>query len=153
MALHRRWGVMVGLVLALVLAACAPVSGGMGGTEADLVSTQWALVSYGPAESQIQVLPDTEVTLQFEADGQAGGNSGCNAFSAQYEVSNGNLTFGEIVSTLMACSGEGIMDQEEAYLDALRRAETFEMTADRLTIAYANGTSRLTFERLAADGG
>lgn len=151
---NRSWRYVL-LVVGFValLSACAPQGDTMTDTVADLENTSWRLAYYGTSGDTTDVIEGTEVTLQFEGDGQAGGNGGCNSYGTTYEVSNGALSFGEIVTTLMACSGEGIMEQEDAYLAALRSAEAFEVTADQLEILYDGGDRVLTFERMEADGG
>jgi heat shock protein HslJ len=51
----------------------------------------WVLQSYGAPDSLTAVLTDTEVTAQFNSDGdRISGSSGCNTYSGSYEVSNGN---------------------------------------------------------------
>jgi heat shock protein HslJ len=144
-------------VITLSLAACAPSEVGIPTTgedqtpsaETSLASTRWRLVSYGQPGSETPVMEGTEVNLQFEDDNQSGGFGGCNTFGAQYEVSDGNqLSVTNIVSTLMACNDEGLMDQETRYLDALQSAESFELTGDSLMIRYGGGV--LNFSRVTS---
>lgn len=141
-------------VLTLSLPACATVSEetpmpGGDGAETSLASTRWRLVSYGQPGSETPIMEGTEVNLQFEDDNQSGGFGGCNTFGAQYEVSDGNqLSVTNIVSTLMACNDEGLMDQETRYLDALQSAESFELTGDSLMIRYGGGV--LNFSRVTS---
>ena len=125
----------------LILAACAAQPGGNQTTpEAErLANTNWSLVSYGPPESPIEVLPGTSVTLEFDAEGRAGGSGGCNSYGGDYEVENGSISFGEIVSTLMACTDPGVGEQESQFLGALQTASTYEVSGDQLTITYVDG--------------
>ncbi len=92
-------------------------------------------------------MPDTNVTLTFDHQGQAGGNAGCNTFGGSYEAKQGQLTFGQLVSTLMACTGNAVMQQEQAYLAALGKAASYEISGDQLVITTAGGSARLTFAR------
>ena len=111
----------------------------------NLANTEWTLESFGPMGAETPVLEGTTVTLIFESGGQAGGSDGCNSYGTDYQVQDNSLIFGEIVSTLMACTEEGVTEQEQRYLTALRAAGEFEQTADQLTISYNNGQSVLNF--------
>lgn len=117
------------------------------GDTSELVGGEWLLVSMGPAGAQEPVVAGSEVTLSFDAAGQAGGSGGCNAYGGSYTVDGSSITFGEIVSTLMACADEAVNEQEGRYLAALGGATTFEVSGDRLTIAYDEGQGTLTFVR------
>jgi heat shock protein HslJ len=140
--------------LILPLPACTALNDGIpvpGGDEAgtSLANTRWRLVSYGQPGSETPVMEGTGVTLQFEDDSQAGGSGGCNTFGAQYEVSGDNqLSITDIVSTLMACSDEALMEQETQYLDGLRSAGSFELSDESLTIYYGGGV--LNFSRVTS---
>ena len=112
-----------------------------------LANTEWTLTSFGPVGQETAVLDNTDITLVFAPEGQAGGSSGCNSFSAEYTAEGTSLQMGEIISTLVACTDNGVADQEAAYFDALRAAIGFELTDDQLMIFYDNGQSVLNFTR------
>jgi putative lipoprotein len=147
------------LVLAFTLAACAPITAPptpppLAPTPLpevppapmdDLVGTQWTLVSYGPPGAETPVIEGSEVTLAFQEDGQAGGSGGCNSYGGPYVVEGGVLSFGEVVSTLMACVDEQVMEQEQQYFQALQTAGQYKLVAGGLTIYYDNGQSVLNF--------
>ena len=133
-------------VLILALSACAILDG----DASELEDTRWRLESYGDPGSQTPVMEDTEVTLHFESGEQAGGSGGCNSFGARYQVSDGTISFSEIVSTEIYCTAEGVMEQERAYFEALRTADEFEVTDDQLRIRYGDGQGVLTFVRSEA---
>ncbi len=116
-----------------------------------LVNTSWHLTTLGPAEAETPVVADSPATLTFSADGTAGGNTGCNSYGGDYTVESDTLSFGEMVSTLMACADEAVMAQEQAYLQALQSAARFEVTADHLTIWYDEGNSQLNFAPQTAE--
>lgn len=115
-----------------------------------LANTSWQLTSFGATDAETPVVADSTVTLAFSADGQAGGNAGCNTYGGSYQVQGDSLSFGELTRTLVACADEAIMQQEEQYMQALQSASRFDMTADHLTIWYDEGGSQLNFAPLAA---
>ena len=121
------------------------------GAETSLANTRWRLVSYTGPGSETPVIEGTEVTLQFEDGSQAGGLGGCNTFGAQYEVSDGKmLSITEVVSTLMACSEQALIEQETQYFEALQSADSFELSGDSLTILYGGGQGVLNFSRITS---
>lgn len=131
------------LTLALAMSACAPPAPSSG--DNSLTNTRWLLVSFGAPGAESQVVEGTSVTLEFGADGQAGGSGGCNSYGGAYQVQGNTLTFGELTSTLRACVDERGMQQETDYFEALQSAGTFELTGNQLAIAYDAGRGVLSF--------
>lgn len=113
--------------------------------EIELARTQWRLESFGPVDNPMPVLESSDLTLVFQAVGEAAGSGGCNTFAAGYTVEESVIEFGEIVSTLRACQNPHLTQQEQQYLAALAAAGQFEMTADTLTIHYDEGQGVLIF--------
>ena len=124
---------------------------GPSGAEDSLSGTQWRLASFETAGEETPVAEGTTVTLQFQAGGQAVGSGGCNSYGTEYEVQGSTISFGDVISTMMACEDEAIMVQENRFYTALQSAGEFEMTADGLTIRYDDGQSALNFVPSAAD--
>jgi heat shock protein HslJ len=125
------------VVTLLALAACS----GTGPTVEDpLDGTSWVLVGYGLAAP----LPGTQITANFE-DGQVGGSSGCNSYGGSYEVKGESITVTEIFVTEMACMDpEGVMEQEQTYLQYLSGATTFRVSEGQLQMTRPDGET-LTF--------
>ena len=120
-------------------------------TTVDLDGTEWVLTSLN-GESLIE---DTEITLYFE-EALLGGSMTCNGYgggrdSGKYiATDDGSLTIPMIAVTLQLCSEpEGIMEQEAAYIEALRSAAAYRVVDDRLEIANAAGETTLVFARKA----
>lgn len=119
------------LSVLLLLTACAADKG------ADpLDGTAWELVSMGDQLT----LGGTTLTLSF-AEGQAGGNAGCNSYSGAYRVEGDTFTLDEVVSTLMACVDTAVMDQEQAYLAALHEVSSYSLTDGTLVLYRADGSA------------
>jgi heat shock protein HslJ len=138
--------------MALVLAGCAanplnPAAPTTAGAPVALENTQWRLASFGAVGSEAPVLPGSDVTLQFGADGTVGGNSGCNSFGGKYSLTNDMLVLSELNSTLRACLDENANQQEQRYLEALQTTGKVELAGDQLKIQYDGGNSVLTFNR------
>jgi putative lipoprotein len=120
-----------------MLAACAP-----GG--AALAGTSWKLVSYGPVSGQKTAVAGVETSLVFRTDGKVSGKLGCNSMGGDYSARDAQITFGEIVSTMMACP-DPQMEQEGAAFDVLKNTAGFKLEGGRLTITSTDGKNALVF--------
>jgi heat shock protein HslJ len=148
------------LTIVLMLSACAPAATevttptveptGPSSDENSLANTQWTLVSFGIADAENPIVEGSAITLEFKADGQAGGSGGCNSYGGAYQVQGNTLSFSQINSTLMACADEKMMQQEQQYFQALESAGQFELTDDHLTISYNNGQAVLNFVKASS---
>lgn len=108
-------------ICAIFLTACAPAA-------SELVGSNWSLVSLDGNTQVGEALGGQPVTLGFTSSTEAGGSGGCNSFGAKYQASSsGSIAFSEIVSTLMACTQEGVGDVEAAYFVALSSANHYEI--------------------------
>ena len=114
-----------------------------------LEDTEWLLTSLNGSS----LLEGTNITLNF-TDGFLEGFAGCNAYgggrdSGRYTAADGGiLTIAQIAITLQDChTPEGIMQQEAAYVEALRDAAAYQVTDDRLEIRNAAGETTLVFAR------
>ena len=130
--------------LALITTACSAVN--QGGGELT-VPSEWKLVSFDIAGAETPVVAESTVTLEFAADGQAGGSGGCNSYGATYELQGDTLKITEVISTLMACADEQINQQETQFFNALQGATRLVVSGDSLTIFYEDGQNKLNFAR------
>jgi heat shock protein HslJ len=87
----------------------------------------------------------TTITAELDTRGNLGGTSGCNSYSAQYQVSDSSMTIGPTSGTLMACA-EAVMSQETAFLAALGATTSYAISGDQLTLEDSSGDTRLVFE-------
>ena len=148
----------LGLVLilgALILSGCGSgEEAGQPGAAENLVGTEWMLTSLKD-ESLIE---GTEINLYFE-EAFLGGSMTCNGYgggpdSGKYiATDDGTLTLPQpIAVTVQLCSEpKGIMEQEAAYMEALRSAATYRVVDDRLEIDNAAGETTLVFGRKAEE--
>jgi heat shock protein HslJ len=122
------------VIAALAISACSAESTQESTQEpsASLIGA-WKLTSYGPASSPEPAVEDSEAGLTFNEDGTVAGNSGCNGFGGNYTVEADQVTFSEIVSTLIACE-EPLMSQEEAVLKVMADSATYNIDGNTLTL-------------------
>ncbi|MCS6883463.1 MAG: META domain-containing protein [Oscillochloridaceae bacterium] len=136
----RMVAVILAMATALALTACGVGTMTTTATESPLGGTSWLLESLNGAPP----LPDTQVTLNFEADGFAG-TDGCNQYRGSYQVNGERITIKDsIASTMMACP-EPIMQQATAYYEALKQAASFKVDGQQLTLLSESGEVTATF--------
>ncbi len=118
-----------------------------------LEGTHWILetIVAGPG-AVTSVVAGTEPTLLLDGD-QASGSAGCNRFTGTFELTTGDavmqdvtgdLSFGPLATTRMACPGP-VMEQERTVLTVLGATTTWLVDADRLSLFDAGGSLLLTF--------
>jgi heat shock protein HslJ len=125
-----------------VLARLAPQSQGVAGTS-------WRVTGYNNGKQAVtSVLGGTTLTMEFAADGRAGGSAGCNSYSAAYTSSGAAMSFGPAAATRMMCeSPPGIMEQEYQFLKALATVATARQEGDRLELRTAAGALAVSLTR------
>jgi heat shock protein HslJ len=133
------------LLLSLAVAACSAENGAQ--SSPSLIGA-WRLTAYGPANAPVPAVEGAGAGLTFDEDGTVSGSSGCNGLGGDYTVEGNQITFGEFVSTLMACE-EPIMQQEEAAHKVMTGTATYKIEGDTLTITNADMV--LVFTRGAPD--
>jgi heat shock protein HslJ len=111
--------------------------------ETPLVGTQWILVGYGDPGSPTLVEAGTTITAIFSEDGNVTGSGGCNYYAGSYETQDDQMSVGLLAATGKICPiGD---EQEMAYLDALEKAQTYQLFGQRLSISYDDGDGLLTY--------
>ncbi|MFN7180299.1 META domain-containing protein [Hyphomonas sp.] len=92
-----------------------------GDAQAVLAGAEWGIEEINGQ----RVMDSARVTLTFEpADGRAGGTGGCNRWGASYTLNGEGISFGDAMSTQMACE-EAVMQQEQAFHAALRAVTSY----------------------------
>jgi heat shock protein HslJ len=110
-----------------------------------LEGTIWQLTTFVAGEIASSPIADTVVTAQFDG-GKVSGKAGCNSYFGGYTANGGAITFSDVGSTKMACSGE-IMTQEQTFLKALAEATGYAIAGDQLTIDHPGGQLMFTASR------
>ncbi|MCA9869300.1 MAG: META domain-containing protein [Anaerolineae bacterium] len=112
---------------------------------ATLEGTTWQLIAYLDAAGNL-TLPyrESPATLTM-ADGQAGGNTGCNNYFGSYTLDGDSLTFGPMGATMMACPEPQAM-QEQAYLAGLENVASYAIVGNQLHLFNADGEIIMAFE-------
>ena len=101
------------------------------------------------------LVENTFITLSVKAD-RFGGSAGCNSYGGRSEGGSpiaragGAFSTPPIARTVMGCTPAAIIDQERAYLKALRKAKKFRVIGDRLEILDTAGDATLVFIKQVA---
>lgn len=127
------FAIFLTIIAGLLLSACSS-----GKSTPELSGSTWKLSAYGPASNPIPAVEGIDTSIKFAADGQVSGNLGCNGFGGDYKQTGTQLTFGPIMSTMMACE-EPQMSQETTSLSILTGTVDFRLDGDKLTIDGAGG--------------
>jgi putative lipoprotein len=105
-----------------------------------LEGSTWRLISLGVPGGEAILEQDSEITLNFTADGAFEGHGGCNTYSGTATANDdGTITVNPITSTRMACESDPITAQEIGYLTALENAVQYRVAGDRLMIWTEDG--------------
>ena len=143
--------VVVGIIAALLVLRYVPVTSTGSGAQQPAGSTdpqhlmipRWFLQSMTVNGVEMP-LPDKHLTLQFEPDKNANGESACNGFFTTWEADyDGSLKFSAIGATKMFC--DGMMDTETAYFNALSQVTKFIRPEGKLILTSTDGQTELVF--------
>ena len=97
-----------------------------------LIGTDWNLVEW----KGMTILPNAIPTLAFDEAGLHG-ITGCNNYFGGFTLDGTALTISQVGMTEMWC--EGVMDQEQAFLEALQAAASLTLDDNSLTLHTAEG--------------
>ena len=130
------------LLLTASVAACAKTSQRQPPAQNDrLADTEWALVSLNGDD----LIGDRAMTLRI-GETSIAGSGGCNTYGGSYTTSEDSLHLSDVYWTEMACmEPEGIMEQEQAYFQALMATARYQIAGDRLELYDEAGAQILTF--------
>jgi heat shock protein HslJ len=116
---------------------------GCGGEPHDLLTGDEWIVDEIAGEG---LAPDSNVTINFTAEGRALGSASCNSFSSAFKLSGEGLSFAPAATTRRACE-PALMQQESRFLDALTKVDRFEIGDDDGLILHSTDTPVITAHR------
>lgn len=122
----------------------APKVDGVKKVTVETVTGKWKLTSF-PNEDLAKLYGDKVPTMELTADGKAFGNAGCNTYRSDYELKEGTLTLGRVVSTMMACPN---LEGEGKFLKVLEKPTQPALNGDVLTFLQ-EGNTVLIFTKVA----
>ena len=105
---------------------------------------RWQLASYKFENTVSKPLEGVKITLNVRANGQLGGNSGCNSYGGSYELADGKLKVFDVISTMMACD-EPSPKFERSFFSTLSSGSSAVRTDDELTITDPQTGNYLKF--------
>ena len=100
--------------------------------QSDNLAGAWDLEYIAGSEDEFTVLyPERKPSMTVDvAGGKVNGNSSCNSFSSTLEIDGQAISFGPIMSTKMACPGNG----EHVFLKNLERVTNFSIQESTLSL-------------------
>ncbi len=106
-------------------------------TPGQLTNTYWKLTELDGQPTVVGEAREPHLRLRQD-DSRADGSTGCNTFNGSFERDGDRLTFGRLVTTLMACTDPALSRQEQRFLQVLASVDRAAAVGDRLTL-YAQG--------------
>lgn len=119
------------LLFTFLQAGCATVHQQM-----DLAHSSWRVEDISGQGVLDRVAP----TVIFRSGGQLIATGGCNRFFGSWRLEGNQLTVRDVAGTKMACP-EGVMHQEELFLDALRGTRRISTENGDVLILVGEGQS------------
>jgi len=101
----------------------------------DLQDVTWVLEEYRvnvEDEELTEPIPDLDLTLNFDENGNFTSFAGCNTFSGRYVTNGIQIIFRDLLGTQLACDQpEGISEQEALYRQWLERTEEYRLDENK----------------------
>ncbi len=113
----------------------------------ELANSSWEVTSYNNGSGGVvSAHAETQLTVNFAADGRLAGSAGCNEYTGTYETEGSNITMGPFGTTRKLCP-EPIMEQERQYLTALETVATYKIEGDTMEMRTADEATAVKFQR------
>ncbi|HVQ27791.1 MAG TPA: META domain-containing protein [Planctomycetota bacterium] len=106
-----------------------------------IVGPTWRLVSIDGQPP----IEGTVLTAIFSEDARVAGSAGCNRYFGRANAVTGRMLVGPLGSTLMACEANGVMTQEQRFLELMQAASSYSVTGDQLRLGPSANTITLVF--------
>lgn len=105
----------------------------------------WTLHSIENTEISEEDFSRQVPALQFNLNKQqVHGNTGCNQLNGKFTIGQDSLSFGELITTKMAC--QDVMELESQFVEALNRTNKYDISNERLLLLHDKDTL-MTFHR------
>jgi len=115
-----------------------------------LTNGTWVMTSYNNGQQAVvSGLEGTEVTAIFDPSGALSGAAGCNNYHGSYKTDGNKIQIGELATTKMMCE-QPVMEQEQAYLAALKKAATWDINGTTLQLRSAEDALLALYAHRAA---
>src|SRR5262249_13131382 len=111
---------------------CARELRGMS-SPASLIGPEWKVVEIDNRE-----IIAHSPTITFGGNGRVNGDTSCNNFTAPFMLKGTDLSFGRAAVTRRACILEGVMDQEDRFLDIFGKVTRFEIASSGELILHTD---------------
>jgi heat shock protein HslJ len=111
--------------------------------------TEWRLVTYDAPAGVPTPVPDGILATAVFADGRVAGSTGCNRWSAPFEVDGSRLHLGPAAMTMMACEPDRTA-VERGFTGALARVAGWSIEGHALLLLDADGRPILRFAPAAS---
>jgi heat shock protein HslJ len=113
---------------------------------ASLDDAPWQATGINNGRGGVVSGKNTHLATAAFANGRISGSTGCNHFTATYEIIGDLITIGRAMTTRKHCAEpDGIMEQEQHYLQALARAHAYTLKPDRLELRDRDGSLQVSF--------
>lgn len=114
-----------------------------------LADTHWIVTGYNNGkQAVVSLIQGTQITMTFGNDGKVSGNAGCNRFTADYSVEEMSIRIGQAASTKMMClEPAGVMEQENAFLQAMSSVAKFHPEGNQLELRTGDGAIAIQLTR------
>jgi heat shock protein HslJ len=93
----------------------------------------WTLVRGTGPGGAVPVVDDWPITITFDDD-SVGGRAACNSYGGTYQLTDGDLSIGELSATAMGCE-PAPMEAESAFLGALPAVSRLDVSATSLVLS------------------
>lgn len=141
--------IFAGAVFPLLFAACA-AAGGADGTRdrspAAVVGKVWEWEAFVSPAEQIVVPAPERYPLELTPDGKVRVRFDCNRGGGSYQIADGKLSFGPLMSTRMACPPGSLGDR---YGRELGRVAAFFLESGKLYLELPGDSDTLRFRPAA----
>jgi heat shock protein HslJ len=93
------------------------------------------------------IIDRSDITLMIGSDGKIGGKSGCNGYSASYQITDDKLKItSPLIGTRMACA-PALMNQEQNFQKLIETAVSFTISPEGALILQSADGATIKFVR------